>query len=105
MFNVSEDAVAELKAFFEDKPLSPIRIYLAPGGCSGPRLSLALDEAGAEDMTMEQNGFSFCIAKTLWDEVGGLNIDLSYMGFSIEPENPLPSSGVSGCAACGGSCH
>jgi Fe-S cluster assembly iron-binding protein IscA len=105
MFNVSENAVAELEAFFEDKPRSPIRIYLAPGGCSGPRLSLALDEAGAGDMTMEQNGFSFCIAKALWDEVGGLNIDLSYMGFSIEPEKPLPSSGVSGCASCGGGCH
>ena len=105
MLTISEDAVAELEAFFADKPKSSIRIYLAPGGCSGPRLSLALDEAGTTDMTMEQSGFSFCIAKNLWEEIGAVSIDLSYMGFSLESEKPLPGASASGCSACGGGCH
>ena len=58
MLTLTENAGKELKAFFTDKPQSPIRIYLAPGGCSGPRLGLALDEPRDEDEVMEQDGFS-----------------------------------------------
>ena len=58
MLTLTENAGKELKAFFTDKPQSPIRIYLAPGGFSGPRLGLALDEPRDEDEVMEQDGFS-----------------------------------------------
>ena len=35
MLKLSESARKELEAFFSDKPKSAVRIYLAPGGCSG----------------------------------------------------------------------
>lgn len=105
MLNVSESARTELEAFFADKPKSDVRIYLAPGGCSGPRLGLALDDSNDDDTVMEQGGFTFCVNKSLWDTIGGVTIDLSPMGFTLDPVNPLPGGGASGCSSCGGSCH
>ena len=105
MLTLTENAGKELKAIFTDKPQSPIRIYLAPGGCSGPRLGLALDEPRDEDEVMEQDGFTFCAEKNLWTQIGGVTIDLSYMGFTVEPTNPLPApEGGSSCGSCCGSC-
>ena len=46
MIILSENARKELEAYFADKERQTIRVYLAPGGCSGPRLVLALDEPG-----------------------------------------------------------
>lgn len=45
MLELTESAQKELAAFFEGKEKSTIRVYLAPGGCSGPHLALALDAA------------------------------------------------------------
>ena len=91
MIVLSENARKELEAYFADKERQTIRVYLAPGGCSGPRLVLALDEPGDEDARFEQDGFAFCI-------------DLSYLGFTVTPEVPLPSAGGSSCGGCCGSC-
>ncbi len=49
MFELTEGARQELDAYFTDKEKSSVRIYLAPGGCSGPRLALALDAPGDDD--------------------------------------------------------
>lgn len=62
---------------------------------------MALDEPTPEDKVFEQNGFKFCIAADLLETVGGVTIDLTYMGFSVEPEIPLANTGGS---SCGGSC-
>ena len=91
MITLSENARKELEAYFADKERQTIRVYLAPGGCSGPRLVLALDEPGDEDARFEQDGFAFCINKEL-------------LGFTVTPEVPLPSSGGSSCGGCCGSC-
>lgn len=32
MFNVTDKAREELAAYFQDKAVSPIRVFLAPGG-------------------------------------------------------------------------
>ena len=89
---------------FADKERQTIRVYLAPGGCSGPRLVLALDEPGDEDARFEQDGFAFCINKELLQQVKSVSIDLSYLGFTVTPEVPLPSAGGSSCGGCCGSC-
>ncbi len=105
MLELTENAQKELEAYFEGKDRGTIRIYLAPGGCSGPRLALALDEAGDDDATEEAGGFKFCINKNLLAEIKGAKIDLSPMGFMVEPENPLPDTGASGgCGGCCGGC-
>lgn len=105
MLTLTENARKELETFFTDKPKSPIRLYLAPGGCSGPRLGLALDETREGDEVVEQDGFTFCTEKNLWTQIGGATIDLSYMGFTVDPTHPLPApAGGSACGSCCGSC-
>lgn len=104
MITVSESAVKELNEFFSDKEKSPIRVYLAPGGCSGPRLALALDAPGNDDEVFDQAGFSFCISKDLFAQTGDISVDVTYMGFAVESANPMGGGG--GCCGCasGGSC-
>lgn len=103
MLELTESAQKELAAFFEGKEKSTIRIYLAPGGCSGPHLALALDAATDEDTSEDQGGFTFCINNELLAQVEGVKIDLSYMGFVVEPTVPLPQTG-GGCGSCSGGC-
>lgn len=102
MITVSESAVKELDEFFKDKEKSPIRIYLAPGGCGGPRLGLALDKPGDEDESYDQAGYTFCLSKDLAELAGDISIDLSYMGFVIDSANPVGGGG-GGCGGCGSS--
>ena len=57
---------------------------------------------------MEVEGFSFCMDKTLLSTIEGATIDISYMGFTIEPDKPLAAESGEGssCSTCGtgGSC-
>lgn len=103
MLTVSEDAKKELDEFFSDKDKSPIRIYLAPGGCSGPRLALALDNPGDDDQSFAEAGHNFCINKDLFEQTGNISVDVTYMGFAVESANPIGGgSGCCGCASAGG---
>ena len=54
-------------------------------------------------MSEDQGGFTFCINKELLAQVEGVKIDLSYMGFTVEPTVPLPQTG-GGCSGCSGGC-
>ena len=101
MITVSESAHNELDAYFADKEKSPIRIFLAPGGCSGPRLSLALDEPTDKDSVFEDNGLTFSVENSLLEQTGAIEIDLTAMGFSVQSANPLNGGG---CSGCGGGC-
>ncbi|UZP68403.1 IscA/HesB family protein [Desulfovibrio mangrovi] len=102
MVSLEQSAKAELDAYFSDKDKTPIRIYLAPGGCSGPRLALALDEPNDDDATTETGGYTFAIHKDLFEQVQGVTISVSCGGFSVIPQVPLPSMG-GGCSGCGSS--
>lgn len=105
MIELSNAAREELEAYFKDKDKDTIRIYLAPGGCSGPRLALGLDPAGDDDTSEDAGGFTFCINKDLLAQIKGCKIDLTPMGFVVEPEVPLPeSAGGGGCGGCCGGC-
>ena len=79
MITVSDEARRELEAYFADKEKTPIRVYLAPGGCGGPRLALALDEPGEEDMSVEDHGITYCINKDLVTAVEAVSIQLTPM--------------------------
>lgn len=103
MLSISESAVKELDEFFADKEKSPIRVYLAPGGCSGPRLALALDAPGDDDQVEDHSNYTFCMNKALFEQTGDISIDLTQMGFAIESANPMGGGGgCSGCASAGG---
>ena len=61
MLELTENARKELESYFTGKEKGIIRVYLAPGGCGGPRLALALDAVTDEDQSEEHAGFTFCI--------------------------------------------
>lgn len=107
MLTLTDEARNELDAYFNGQERSPIRVYLAPGGCSGPRLALALDTPGDDDKVLESNGYSFCVNQGLLESAKSFSISFSDMGFMIRPELPLGGGGgcsPSCCSSCGGGC-
>ncbi|NJB66559.1 Fe-S cluster assembly iron-binding protein IscA [Desulfobaculum xiamenense] len=104
MIEITDAARKELVAFFADKEASPVRVYLAPGGCSGPRLSLALDTPGDGDETFDLgDNLTFVIDRALLDKAQPISIDLSYHGFTLESALELGGHGGScGSGSCGG---
>lgn len=104
MFELTQSASQELTAYFKDNDKAGIRIYLASGGCSGPRLSIALDEAGDDDQVFEDSGFTFCINKELLTQAESVCLDCNDTGFVLKSGKPLSGAG-GGCGGCGGGCH
>lgn len=105
MLEITESARKELEAYFAEKPKENIRIYLTHGGCSGPRLALALDTPGADDSSFEQGGFTFFINTDLLEKVEAVTINLSGMGFEVLPKVPFTPAGGSACSGCSGGCN
>lgn len=99
MLELTENAKKELDAYFENKEKSALRIYLAPGGCSGPQLALALDEPNDNDEVLNEGGYTFCVEKALASQASFLKLDITYMGFTVDSDIPLPAGG--GCSSCG----
>ena len=66
---------------------------------------MALDESNDQDQSEEQGGFTFCINKDLLAQVQGVKIDLTYLGFAVEPTVPLAAAdGGSACGSCSSGC-
>ena len=105
MFELTDTARKELDAFFAEKPEEKknIRVYQAMS-CSGLSLNMALDDPSDNDVTEQNGSYTFCIDKALLAQVKSCKIDLTFMGFTVEPEIPLPMPEGGGCATCGG-CH
>jgi Fe-S cluster assembly iron-binding protein IscA len=103
MFELTVPAREELDAYFAGKDKSPIRVFLSPGGCSGPRLALALDDAGEKDTVFDTDGYSFCMNNDLYSAAKNVKVDFSDMGFMVESELETGEGGCSsGCASCCG---
>lgn len=104
MLEISDAAKGELIKYFEEHDNSPVRVYLAPGGCSGPRLSLALDQKKDDDEGFDVgDGIQFVINKELLEEAKPVRIDLTYAGFTVDSELELGGGGCgSGCGSGGG---
>ena len=65
MVSLSDSARAELDNYFADKQKTPIRVYLNKGGCCGPSLNMALDEARDNDDVFDLSGYTFVVDKEL----------------------------------------
>lgn len=108
MITITDAAKKEFLSFFSSNPdaKKSVRIFVAPGGCCGPVLSMALDEASGDDETEEIEGVTFCMTKDLFAKTGAATIDLGPMGFQITTEHPFAEAGgEGGCSSCGGGCH
>ena len=104
MFNleITEPALKGLNQYFAENEKSTLRIFMTPGGCSGPYLALGLDDLTEDDEMTEENGYTFCINKDLLSTTGKVSIDSNGMGFAVVSENALRGGG---CGNCAGSCH
>lgn len=101
MISLSDSAKAQLDGYFADKEKSPIRVFLS-GGCCGPKLSLALDEAKDGDESFEIGGYTLLAEKALLEAAGKVSIDMTEYGFSVDSENPLGGGGSCSSGGCGG---
>ena len=100
MIEVTDAAHKELDLYFDGKDKAPIRVCLTPGGCSGPRLGLALDSPGTMDEIFLEKDYVFCINKELLKFLKTVRLDCSDKGFSVESEEGFGG----GCAACQSDC-
>ncbi len=110
MLEITEIATEKIKEHLAaNSQTGPVRVAVMGGGCSGPSLGLALDEAKESDTVVELGGLQVIMDQTLLSECGKTKIDFKPPsgcgcgggGFSVTSETPLPGSGGS-CG--GGSC-
>jgi len=102
MLELTETARKELDNYFADKDKTPIRVYLAPGGCSGPRLALALDEAKPSDEVIAlDGGLTFLVEKGLYAAAKPITVDVTYAGFTVASSLQLGGGGCSCSSGCG----
>lgn len=102
MFSVTEKAGAELKKILANvnDDIKSIRIFLEDGGCAGPSLGMALDEAAQNDEVFNEEGITFLIDKLLFAEVKPLAVDFvsGPQGTGFILSSSLKSACGSGCS-------
>ena len=100
MVSLTDSARAELDNYFADKQKTPIRVYLNKGGCCGPSLTLALDEARDNDDVFDLNGYTFVVDKELIAMASPISVDMTDYGFSVGSSLQL-GGGSCGSGGCG----
>lgn len=114
MLQVSDLAISKVREYMaENNITSAIRVAIMSGGCSGPVLSLALDEKKDADAVFEYNGLNFLVDSAVTAACGAIKVDYVQetsgcgcsgsgggSGFSVSSERPLSTVG----GGCGGSC-
>jgi iron-sulfur cluster assembly protein len=115
MLEVSDLAVTKVKEYLaENNITSAVRVAIMSGGCSGPALSLALDEKKDSDTVFEFDGLKFLVDGAVTTNCGAIKVDYveetsgcgcsgssgGGAGFSVSSERPLSTGG----GGCGGSC-
>ncbi|MBU0680712.1 MAG: IscA/HesB family protein [Proteobacteria bacterium] len=115
MLEVTPAALSNIKDYLRQQKIdSPIRITMISGGCGGPSLGLAIDEALENDDNFDHDGVTFVVDKSLFVTCGTVKVDFIEKsaggcgcggsgGFSITSEKPLSSGGCS-CSCSSGSC-
>jgi iron-sulfur cluster assembly accessory protein len=106
MLTITETAAGKVKELLAQEGRSDIalRVAVQPGGCSGLRYAMFLDdEVGEKDITAEQFGVRVVIDKMSVPYLDQATIDfldtLEQSGFTID--NPM----AQGSCACGHSFH
>jgi iron-sulfur cluster assembly accessory protein len=106
MIQISENAAGKVKELLAEEGRSDIalRVAVQPGGCSGLRYAMYLDDQLTEkDLAEEQHGVRVVIDKMSVPYLSEAKIDfvdtLEASGFTID--NPLAQSSC----ACGNSFH
>ena len=98
-------AAAEVKRFIEAEGVSPqeggLRVSVQPGGCSGFKYSLLIEDKNAEDdVVLEQDGFNVFVDPFSAQYLSGITIDYvsSMQGSGFTFKNPNATGGC-GCGS------
>jgi iron-sulfur cluster assembly protein len=102
MISISDEAVAQLETFLEDQGTKgyALRVFVAPGGCSGLQYGMSVeDEVEDGDTVIDMKGVRLLVDEFSAMYLGGSEIDYvnSLMGGGFTVRNP---NAVAGCA-CG----
>jgi iron-sulfur cluster assembly protein len=102
MITISDDAVEQLREFLSDQgtPDYALRVFVAPGGCSGLQYGMSVEENADEgDTVIETKGVKLVVDEFSAMYIAGSEIDYvnSLMGGGFTVHNP---NAVTGCA-CG----
>ncbi len=100
MFEVTESARQELKTFFKDKDVQPLRIFLKTNTCGGPRLVVGIDEQRDGDRTFEIDGLTYVIEHGFFEEIKPVSVDFCNNNFTVSAAVSF-GDGCSGCATTG----
>ncbi|MDQ3226595.1 MAG: iron-sulfur cluster assembly accessory protein [Chloroflexota bacterium] len=102
MITITSEAVEQLKGFLVEQgtPEGALRVFVAPGGCSGLQYGMTVEESAEEgDEVVEMNGVRLLVDNFSAMYLEGAQVDYvnSLMGGGFTVHNP---NAVSGCA-CG----
>ena len=102
MISITDEAVEQLEAFLEDQGTSgySLRVFVAPGGCSGLQYGMSVEEDVEDgDTLIEMKGVRLLVDEFSAMYLGGAEIDFvnSLMGGGFTVRNP---NAVAGCS-CG----
>ena len=102
---ISPAAAVEVQKFMVAENVTPevggLRVSVQPGGCSGFKYSLLIEDKPAEDDTIvAQNGFNVFVDPFSMQYLGGINIDYvtSMQGSGFTFKNPNATGGC-GCGS------
>lgn len=102
MLTITDEAVAQLRNFLAEQgtPDYALRVFVAPGGCSGLQYGMSVEEVADEgDTVIETKGVRLLVDEFSAMYIAGSEIDFvnSLMGGGFTVHNP---NAVTGCA-CG----
>jgi iron-sulfur cluster assembly protein len=102
MLTITDEAVDQLRTFLADQgtPDYALRVFVAPGGCSGLQYGMSVEEMTDEgDTIVETKGVKLLVDEFSAMYISGSEIDFvnSLMGGGFTVHNP---NAVTGCA-CG----
>ena len=102
IMTITDEAVEQLRDFLSEQgtPNHALRVFVAPGGCSGLQYGMSIEEAADDgDTVIEAKGVKLVIDEFSAMYVGGAEIDFvnSLLGGGFTVRNP---NAVASCA-CG----
>ena len=100
MFSVKPDAQAAIASFFAENPdiEKILRVYVTPGSCNGPMLSIMSDQVDPTDVAEEIGGITFCMDKNLAGKTGLVSVILKDGELVVRPERAFIDPSAFSCS-------